>query len=39
MLRRPFDHVLAEGFAIEHAERSKAGIIERICARKPINGS
>lgn len=34
MLRRPLEHVLAEGFEIEAAERSKAGIVERIAARK-----
>ena len=34
MLRRPLQHVRAEGFAIERAERLKAGIVERISARK-----
>ena len=34
MLRRPLRHVLAEGFEIERAERIKAGIVERIAARK-----
>lgn len=36
MLRRPLEHVQAEGFGIEHAERSKAGVIELIVARKPL---
>ena len=35
MLRRPLEHVQAEGFEVQHTERSKAGIIERIVARKP----
>jgi hypothetical protein len=34
MLRRPLEHVLAEGFGIERAERFKAGIVERVSARK-----
>jgi len=34
-LRRPLAHVLAEGFEVERAERSKAGIVERLAARKP----
>jgi ubiquinone/menaquinone biosynthesis C-methylase UbiE len=36
MLRRPLEHVQAEGFEIEHTERSKAGVIEQIVARKPL---
>jgi ubiquinone/menaquinone biosynthesis C-methylase UbiE len=35
MLRRPLDYVRAEGFDVEHTERSRAGIIERVVARKP----
>ena len=35
MLRRPLEQVQAEGLEIEQAERSKAGIIERVVARKP----
>ena len=35
MLRRPLEHVQAEGFEIEYDERSKAGIIERVVAHKP----
>jgi ubiquinone/menaquinone biosynthesis C-methylase UbiE len=34
-LRRPFEHVLAEGFEIERHERLKRGIVERVAARKP----
>ena len=33
MLRRPLQHVQAEGFEIERAERLKAGIVERVLAR------
>ncbi len=35
LLRRPLEHVLAEGFEVEQRERSKAGIVERLSARKP----
>jgi ubiquinone/menaquinone biosynthesis C-methylase UbiE len=35
LLRRPLEHVLAEGFAVEQRERYKAGIVERLSARKP----
>ncbi len=35
LLRRPLEHVVAEGFEIERQERYKAGIVERISARKP----
>jgi ubiquinone/menaquinone biosynthesis C-methylase UbiE len=35
MLRRPFELVVAEGFEIESRERLKAGIVERVAARKP----
>jgi ubiquinone/menaquinone biosynthesis C-methylase UbiE len=34
MLRRPLEHVQSEGFEIERAERSKAGIVELVSARK-----
>ncbi|MCC6179837.1 MAG: class I SAM-dependent methyltransferase [Chloroflexi bacterium] len=34
LLRRPLELVRAEGFEIEHAEWLKAGIVERISARK-----
>ena len=35
LLRRPLEHVVAEGFEIEQRHRSKRGIVERIAARKP----
>jgi ubiquinone/menaquinone biosynthesis C-methylase UbiE len=35
LLRRPLEHVLAEGFEIEEIERYKLGIVERLSARKP----
>lgn len=35
LLRRPLEHVAAEGFEIERQERYKGGIVERISARKP----
>src|SRR5215211_1854507 len=35
LLRRPLEHVRAEGFRIEEQERYKAGIVERLSARRP----
>ena len=35
LTRRPIMHVLAEGFLIEESDRSRAGMIERLVARKP----
>lgn len=35
LLRRPLEHVLAEGFEVEQRERYKAGIVERLSARRP----
>ena len=35
LLRRPLEQVLAAGFEIETTERFKAGIVERLAARKP----
>ena len=35
LLRRPLDHVRAEGLRIEEQERYKLGIVERLAARKP----
>jgi ubiquinone/menaquinone biosynthesis C-methylase UbiE len=35
LLRRPLEHVLSEGFEVEQRERYKAGIVERLSARKP----
>ena len=34
LLRRPVEHVRALGFRVEHDERSKLGIVERVTARK-----
>lgn len=36
MLRRPLEHLQAEGLQIEQAERLKRGIVERVVARKPV---
>jgi ubiquinone/menaquinone biosynthesis C-methylase UbiE len=38
LLRRPLEHVRAEGFRIEERERYKGGIVERVSARKPEPG-
>jgi ubiquinone/menaquinone biosynthesis C-methylase UbiE len=35
LLREPLEHVKAEGLEIEHFERSKWGIVERLAAHKP----
>jgi ubiquinone/menaquinone biosynthesis C-methylase UbiE len=35
LLRRPLEHVKAEGFEVVWHERSKWGIAERVVARKP----
>ena len=35
LLRRPLEHVVAEGFEVEQSERYKAGIVERLSARRP----
>jgi ubiquinone/menaquinone biosynthesis C-methylase UbiE len=35
LLRRPLDHVRAEGFRIEEQQRYKMGIVERLSARRP----
>jgi ubiquinone/menaquinone biosynthesis C-methylase UbiE len=35
LLRRPLEHVRAEGFRIEEREQYKRGIVERASARKP----
>src|SRR5215217_7622118 len=35
LLRRPLEHVQAEGFEVEQRERYKAGIVERLSARRP----
>ena len=38
LTREPLDHVRAAGFAVERLERSKLGIVERVAARKPVQG-
>lgn len=35
LLRDPLDHLAAVGFVVEHLERSGAGIMERVLARRP----
>jgi ubiquinone/menaquinone biosynthesis C-methylase UbiE len=35
LVREPLDYLRAAGFEIEHLERSKWGIVERVIARKP----
>jgi hypothetical protein len=35
LLRRLLEHVLAEGFRVEQRECYKAGIVERLSARRP----
>jgi hypothetical protein len=35
LTRRPLTHVLATGFTIEETDRLRAGIVERLVARKP----
>jgi ubiquinone/menaquinone biosynthesis C-methylase UbiE len=39
LLREPLEHVRAVGFSVERIERSKAGIVERLAARKPAGAS
>ncbi|MBA0127655.1 methyltransferase domain-containing protein [Haloechinothrix sp. YIM 98757] len=36
-LRRPFNTVRAAGFEIEHRERFKHGLVERLTARRPVD--
>jgi ubiquinone/menaquinone biosynthesis C-methylase UbiE len=35
LLREPLDHLRAEGLVVESLLRSKAGLVERVAARKP----
>lgn len=35
LTREPLDYLAAEGFTVEQHERSKWGIVERVCARAP----
>jgi ubiquinone/menaquinone biosynthesis C-methylase UbiE len=36
VLREPLEYLRPAGFEIEHLERSKWGIVERVVARKPV---
>ena len=36
LLREPLRHVEAEGLVVDHLERSKWGIVERLAATKPL---
>ena len=38
LLRDPLDHLSSAGFVVEHVERSKLGIVERVVARKLSEG-
>jgi hypothetical protein len=38
MRRRPLRQVQAEGLQIQRRERFKAGMVERLAARKPATG-
>jgi ubiquinone/menaquinone biosynthesis C-methylase UbiE len=38
LLREPLDHLEAEGFEVEHVQRVKWGIVERVVARRPADG-
>jgi hypothetical protein len=35
LLREPLRHVEGLGLVVEHLERSKLGIVERLVARRP----
>lgn len=35
LLRRPLEHVVAQGFEIERVHRLRLGIVERVSARRP----
>jgi hypothetical protein len=35
--RRPLLHVRELGFVIEESERFTLGLVERVCARKPVS--
>lgn len=37
--RRPFTHVQAAGLQVERRDRFKAGIVERLAARKPLGST
>ena len=36
LCREPLNHLRAEGLEVEHLERSKWGIVERVTVRKPV---
>src|SRR5215470_6788308 len=36
--RRPLLHVRELGFVVEESERFTLGVVERVCARKPVTG-
>ena len=36
--RRPLIYLREFGFVIEEAERFTLGVVERVCARKPVTG-
>ncbi|MGH2724076.1 MAG: class I SAM-dependent methyltransferase [Actinomycetota bacterium] len=38
LLRDPLDHLRVAGFDILRTERLRAGIVERVAARKPVSG-
>lgn len=38
LLRDPLDHLVREGFEVEELERSRLGLVERVCARVPPAG-
>jgi hypothetical protein len=35
LLREPLRHIQDAGLVVEHLERSKWGVVERLAARKP----
>jgi ubiquinone/menaquinone biosynthesis C-methylase UbiE len=35
LLREPLEHISAAGFAVEHLDRFRCGVIEEVVARKP----
>jgi ubiquinone/menaquinone biosynthesis C-methylase UbiE len=35
LTREPLEHLEAEGFVVEEVKRSRLGIVEQVCARKP----
>jgi ubiquinone/menaquinone biosynthesis C-methylase UbiE len=35
LLREPLDYIAAAGFAVEHVDRFRLGVIEEVVARRP----